>query len=168
MVVGLACWALYVWQARSHPHAYNSGANPPSDVRLVAGDTYWISIHGGVARVAEFGIDPTALQCTAVRTGAGPSALRLVTETSDTKENDRIASFVSAITGPAQIRCDGIGAVFVDNAAEAPYDWSGLWLVLTSLTLAVGLPLSLSALRRASVPAESVADAGEDEYDEVE
>lgn len=165
VLVGLACWALYVKQSRSQPHAYSHGANPPSYVRLLAGQTYWISVRGGVARVAELGIDPTALHCTAARTGETPGAVQLVTETSDTKENDRIASFVSTVSGQVQIRCDGIGAVYVDNAADAPYDWSGFWLVLTSITLAVGLPLTLSFLRRVSVNGASFAL---DDDDEVE
>ena len=170
VLIGLACWALYVQRSHSEPHAYSHGTNPPSHVRLVAGDTYQISIHGGVRREQQLGLDPAALQCTAARSGQVPGALRLaVVEQRDSKANDQIASFVSAISGAVQVQCTGIGAVYVDDAADAPFDWSGTWLVLASLALLIGLPLTLSVLRGTTRRgAADSADRPVGEYDQVE
>jgi hypothetical protein len=151
VIAGLAFWALYVTQSGSERHSYTRGGSPPPTVRLVQGHTYWIAIPGGVAEEARRGIDPAALQCTAARPGQAPGALNIAPEQRDSKAIDRIASFVSGINGTVQVQCTGLGTVYVDNAADASFDWSGLWLVLASLALVVGLPLTLSALRGAGL-----------------
>jgi hypothetical protein len=168
LLVGVACWALFAAQSRSEHHAYNSGTNPPEVVRVVAGQTYAIAIHGGVAREAQLGLDPAALRCTATQPGNAPGALRLTTENGDTKANDQIASFVSRISGDVQVRCDRIGAVYVDDAAGSSFDWSGLWLVLASIALVIGLPLTLSLVRGRRLRAADSADRPVREDDEVE
>jgi hypothetical protein len=149
VIAGLACWALYVRATNTEHHSYAHGGNPPAYVRLELGATYGIAIHGGVTREAELGLAPGTLQCTAARRGESPGPLDVTAENTDTKATDRIGTFVSAIAGDVRLECSGIGAVFVDNAADAPYDWSGGWLVLASILLAIGLPLALSGLRRA-------------------
>lgn len=166
VIVGVACWVLFVLQSRSEQHAFNGGANPRDFVRVAAGRTYAIAIHGGVRRLTQLGLNPEQLRCTAAPRGGAPQVLRLTTETSDTKANNQIATFVAGVSGDVQVRCSGIGAVYVDNAEDSPFDWSGLWLVLASLTLVVGLPLMLSALRSTTRRADS-ADRPVREYDEV-
>jgi hypothetical protein len=163
VVAGLAMWALYVKQSRSESHAYSHDGRPPGYVRLVAGDTYSIAIHGGVAREAELGLDPAALQCTAAHPGEAPGALQLDAHDGNTKATNEIATFASDISGQVHIECAQIGAVYVDDASDAPFDWSGVWLVLTSLALVIGVPLTLSALRGTTVS----AGFGR-EHDEVE
>jgi hypothetical protein len=163
VVAGLAMWALYVKQSRSESHAYSHDGTPPNYVRLVAGDTYSIAIHGGVAREAELGLDPAVLQCTAARSGEAPGSLQLDAHDANTKATDEIASFVSEVSGEVHIECAQVGAVYVDDAADAPFDWSGVWLVFASLALVIGLPLTVSALRGTTVSAGSGA-----EYYEVE
>jgi hypothetical protein len=169
VIVGIVCWALYVKQSHSQAHAYSHGANPPSYVRLVAGHTYQISIHDGVRRETELGVDPAALQCTAARPGQAPGPLRLTVEdSSTTKATNQIASFVSSITGSVQVQCAGFPAVYVDDAADASYDWSGAWLVLASLALLAGLPLTLSLLRKMSLPREESLLGPPGEYDHIQ
>jgi hypothetical protein len=164
LIAGLASWAFFVQRSNTEPHSYSRGGKPPSSVRLVAGDTYSIAIHGGVDREVQLGLSPSALQCTAALAGQAPGALELVVEQQDTKATDKIASFVSAISGVVQVQCTGIGRVYVDDAADATFDWSGVWLVLASLALAIGVPLMLSALR--GPVRSSVRAGGED--DEVQ
>jgi hypothetical protein len=159
VIAGLASWALYVNQAGSERHSYSRGANPPTYVRLVAGNSYSIAIHGGVDREVQLGVDPSTLLCTAALPNQSPGALDVVTEQQDSKATDRIATFVSAISGSVQIQCNGIGAVYVDDAADAPFDVSGVWLVLASLALLIGLPLTLSGLRRPTVAPSALPDA---------
>ena len=155
IVLGLGSWSLYVRQSGNEPHAYARAGDPPTYVQLKAGETYLISIRGGINRELALGVDPSALQCTAARPGQSRGALRLEAYEPGTKAMDAIASFASAITGSVHLECAGIGPVFVDDAEDSPFDWSGLWLVLTSIALAAGLPLTLSGLRRATAaPAE--------------
>jgi hypothetical protein len=148
ILVGLACWALYVNAANGERHSYARGGNPPTYARLESGRTYGIAIRGGVGREVQLGLNPQSVRCTAARPGEAPGALDVTAETSDTKMINQIASFVSDINGLVSVQCAGIGPVYVDNAADAPFDWSGVWLVLASLALVVGLPLALSGLRR--------------------
>jgi hypothetical protein len=147
-LAGLVCWALYVRAANTEQHSYAHGGNPPAYVRLEPGTTYGIAISGGVHREIGLGFAPGTLQCTAARAGQAPGPLEVTAETTDTKATDRIGSFVSAISGDVRVQCTGIGPVFIDNAAGASYDWSGVWIVLASVLLAIGLPLTLSGLRR--------------------
>lgn len=160
VVAGLAFWALYVHESGSEKHSYTSGGNPPATVRLVAGHTYGIAIHGGVNRELQLGIVPNQLRCTAALPDGLTRGLALTAEQVGTKATDRIASFTSSVSGDVQVRCAVIGAVYIDNSVDASYDWSGLFLVLTSIALLIGLPLTLSALRRLSrdpsSPAENV------------
>jgi hypothetical protein len=157
---GLAAWALYVQRSGNEPHAYARGGAPPAYVQVHAGKTYRIAVRGGVAAEARAGIAGQSLVCTASRPGAGPGQLNLTYEAADTKATDDIASFVAATTGPLHVQCNGLGTVFVANADNSPFDWSGLWLVLASLGLVVGTPLVLSLLREAGrgSPDGSVAD----------
>jgi hypothetical protein len=160
VLAGLASWALYAVAARTEPHAYARGEAPPATARLVQGHTYWISIPGGVRSEARLGLDPSALQCTAAAAGRSPGALKVTPQAADTKATDQIASFVAGFSGSARIECSGIGAVYVDNAADAAFDWSGFWLVLASALLVVGLPLTLAGLR--SLGRGSGGDPGSD------
>jgi hypothetical protein len=148
ILAGLGCWALYVKDSGGgEHHSYNRAGRPPAYVELVAGKVYHLAVHGGVAREAELGVSPGALQCTAARPGQAATALEVTADKADTKATNQIGSFVSALSGRVHVECTGIGTVYVDDAADAAFDRSGVWLVLASVTLAVGLPLALSGLR---------------------
>ena len=153
VIAGLVCWALYVRATNSEHHAYAHGGNPPTYVRIEPGVTYGIAISGGVKREVALGLPPGTLQCTAAAQGQAPGPLQVTpeeqgTDVKDIKATDRIGFFTADRGGLVHITCSGIGPVFIDNATDAPYDWSGVWLVLASVLLAVGLPLTLSGLRR--------------------
>jgi hypothetical protein len=146
-LLGLVFWALHSVQAGSARHSFAGLANPPQYVRLIAGHRYWISIHGGVQREAELGVSPGALECTAAGQGQAPVALTITAERADTKAINQIASFTPTFSGYVQVQCGGIGLVYVDDAADASFDWSGAWLVLACVCLLIGLPAVLSGLR---------------------
>jgi hypothetical protein len=146
---GLAAWALYVQGSRDEPHAYARGGNPPAYVQVEIGKTYRIAVRGGVPAETRAGVAPDALTCTAARPGESPGMLNLTDENADTKATNDIASFTAAFTGRLHVECSGLGPVFVDNAADSAFDWSGVWLVLASLALVIGTPLVLSLLRGA-------------------
>lgn len=160
VLLGLASWALYAATSSGRPQAYSHGGQPRQYVRLVAGDTYRIAIPGGVQRAQALGVVVDKLRCTAARPGQAAAVLRMSAESTDTTAINDIASFVSPLTGPVHVECAGLGTVFVANAADARFDWSGVWLVLASAALLVGLPLVLSGLRAATTrpAAEEPAD----------
>ncbi len=147
VLAGFASWALYAVQSGTETHSYASGGAPPAFVQVTAGHTYRVSISGGVKREAEFGVQASTLQCTAAAPGQAPGALPVTAEPTGTKATNQIGSFVATFSGRVHIACDRVGPVYVDNAADAGYDWSGLWLVLASLALVIGIPLTLSGLR---------------------
>jgi hypothetical protein len=145
------CWILYGLSAGSTNRPYHPDGPPPSVVRLVAGQSYWLAVPDGVRAVRAAGADPARLSCTATRSGEDPGPLAVtgvVDSNGDTKFTDRIGSFVAARGGAVHVACQGIGAVYVESSDGGAFDWSGVWLVLASLGLVVGAPLLLSALRR--------------------
>lgn len=147
ILLGLAAWALYAVQSGREPHAYTAGGDPPNYVKVAAGHTYRLAIPGGVKREIALGVQPSTLQCTAAAPGQAPGALPVTAAQTDTKATDEIGSFVSTVTATVHIECDRVGAVYVDNASDSAFDWSGVWLVLAALALVIGIPLTLSALR---------------------
>lgn len=149
VVGGLAAWALYVQASGNESTAFARDAKPPEFVQVRAGQEYRIAVPGGVATEAGAGISPESLSCFAAQPGKAPGQLTIIYENADTKATNDIASFVSAVNGRLHVTCTGLGTVFVANAEDTPYDWSGLWLVLASLALLIGTPLALSQLRGA-------------------
>jgi hypothetical protein len=155
VLLGLAAWALFALQNARERHSYAHGLVPPAYVELHAGKTYSLAIPGGVHGEENLGLDPAKLSCTAARPGQEPAGLSVTPEHSDTKAIQQIGSFTPGFSGSAHVECTGIGVVFVDDADNASFDWSGLWLIVASAALVVGLPLTLSGLRRprAAAPA---------------
>jgi hypothetical protein len=155
VLLGLAAWALFALQNGRERHSYTHGQVPPAYVALHAGKTYSLAIPGGVSGEETLGLDPAKLTCTAARPGQASAELTVTPEHNDTKAIQQIGSFTAGFSGSAHVECNGIGLVYVDNADNASFDWSGLWLIVASAALVVGLPLTLSGLRRprAAAPA---------------
>jgi len=157
IVIGLAAWALYgVSSGRENTVQHPNGAAAPTLVRLTAGHQYWLAVPGGVDSVRAAGVDPTKLACFAAAPQSRPDTGLAVTgvvdtSTGDTKFVDRIGSFYAARSGRFHVTCTGLGTVFVANAADAGFEWSGFWLLLASGALLVGFALFLSGLRQAGI-----------------
>lgn len=147
VIGGLAAWALYVQTSRNEPTAYAREGKPPAYVQVRAGEDYRIAVPGGVATEAQAGIAPESLRCLAAQPGKTAGALNIIYENADTKATNDIASFVAAVSGRLHVTCIGLGTVYVSNAENVPFDWSGVWLVLASLALLIGTALVLSLLR---------------------
>jgi hypothetical protein len=147
VLAGTACWALYGLQAGREHRAYAHGGPPPAYVQLTEGHTYWLSVPGGVRHLDEVGVQVSSLQCTAAEPGQTPGALSVTPQTKGTKATDEIASFFSGVTGNLHIECAGVGTVFVSGGAADGFDWAGLWLILASVLLVIGIPLTLSGRR---------------------
>lgn len=161
VLAGTACWALYAVQAGRERRAYAHGGAPPASVQLSAGHTYWLSVPGGVRHLDAIGVQVSSLQCTAAAAGQTPAALQITAQGKDTKATDEIASFFSGITGRVHVECAGVGAVFVSGGGAEGLDWSGLWLILASVLLVIGIPLTLSGRR--SLPSRPGRDVHDDD-----
>jgi hypothetical protein len=161
LAVGVLCWLSSRLAARTENHAYSTGAMPPTSVHVTAGRTYHLAYPGGVAALEGQGIDPGSLQCQWSQAGGSRHTLSLVTEPPTTLARNVVASFQADTTGAIHVACDALGAMFVDDADDAKGDPSGWFLLVATLLLTAGVPLTLSGLRGAG-PA-SAGPAGEDE-----
>src|SRR5215471_12295728 len=115
-------------------HSYNSGAVPPDTVKLTQGRTYQISVPGGRKALASRGISTSVGQCS------------VTPLSSDVRPTNTIATFVSPVSGLVHLDCGPWGAVYVDNADNAGWDYAGLFLLLTAICLTLAVALGLSAL----------------------
>lgn len=148
VVLGAACWVLHGVQAGYERHSYAPGRPPPTYVQVRTGHTYRISLPGGVATEAERGVSGKALRCTLAAPGSGPGALTITPLQAASRATDQIASFAAPASGRVHVACSGLGPLYIDDAADSTFDWSGLLLVLAAIMLAIGVPLTLAALRR--------------------
>lgn len=153
-VVGLLLWIGSQLVATGGEHSWDRDATAPSTYEFVAGETYGISIHGGVDALQRRGVVLSTLSCTFTPVGGGARQLALTLESDGTRALNQLASFIAPAGGRAAVQCVGAGAVFVDDAADAGFDYPGLMLLLGIGLLVVGVPLLLSAvrLRRLSPP----------------
>jgi hypothetical protein len=169
VLLGLLAWALSGLAGGKENHSFRANGRPPATVHVTEGRTYWLAVPGGVRRLNDAGVVPSALTCTV--TGSGQTTGKLAVSpvvgsgSLDTKFVNRIASFVPDSTGRVHIDCAGVGTPYVENADDTAFDWSGLLLVLAAGLLVVGVPLLLSGLRR-SAPTPLPVGAGQ--QDEVE
>lgn len=153
VVLGLLLWLGYRLAEGSEGHAYVEGATPPSDYALTAGDTYSISVPGGVDR-ADF---PAVLSCSVTPAGGESATVEVTREGDGSRALNQIGRFVAPTSGRAAVSCSTLPPVFVDDADDTGLDLAGLCLVLACLALAVGLPLLLSSLRTSSSGSDSAS-----------
>lgn len=165
LLAGIVFAGLYRITAGTEAHAFAPGAVPPATVRVTSGDQYLISVPGGVAALQRRGTNPSTLTCQWSAPGAASRALEIQAAGAGTKATNAVASFTAPVTGAVHVDCTGWGAVFVDDADNAPGDLSGLYLVLCVFAFTLGAGLALSALRARFVAAHpaSARPAGDDE-----
>jgi hypothetical protein len=147
LVVGLGLWVVSRLLSGTEPHSYAGGV-APATVDLVRGDSYALAIRGGVPAEQHSFVSPASLRCSASSASRGAVRLAVRPESADTKAINQIGTFFAPMTGRFHVQCVGLSDVFVDDAANAPGDTAGLVLVLAVFALAIGAPLTLSAVRR--------------------
>lgn len=145
VLLGVAAFGLYGFTSDREPHSF-AGAKPPASVLLQRGNTYSIGVPDGVRAEKAAGLDPGTLACT-LTSGGRELSINLLADQADTKTTTQIATFVSPVSGRATVSCPGLRQVYVDNAEDAPFDLAGMWLLVAMTSLAIGIPLALSALR---------------------
>ena len=159
VVLGAGLWLVFRLVAGTEAHAYSDGP-PPESVQIIKGHTYTLAIRGGVLAAQNLGVSPSTLRCTAASPQIGVRPLRVSPEASDTKAVNQIATFTAPVTGRVHVTCAGLGTVFVDDAVNASADHAGLALLLATIALTVGIPLTLSAVRSSRL--------GQDKHDQAE
>lgn len=154
VVLGAGLWLVFRLVAGTEPHAYADGP-PPEFVQLTDGHTYTLAIRGGVIAAQNLGVSPSTLRCNASSPQIGVRPLKVSAEASDTKAVNQIGTFTAPVTGRVRVSCAGLGTVFVDDASNASADHAGLALLLATIALTVGVPLTLSAVRSSAATRRS-------------
>jgi len=146
LLAGVLFAGLYRVADGIEKHSYNSGAVPPQTVQLTSGRQYEISVPGGRKALETRGIAVTASQCSLTPDGSGPVPVTVTLISTDVRPTNALATFVSPVSGRAHLDCGAWGAVYVDDSDDSGWDYSGLFIVLTTIFLTLGVALGLSAL----------------------
>jgi hypothetical protein len=168
LVSGLIFAALFRIVSGTEHHAYSSGAVPPASAHLTAGNTYLLSVPGGVHALQKRGVDVTTAQCSWSVGGSASQALTATAAGASTKATNAVASFIAPYTGDIHVDCSGWGAMYIDDADDTPADTAGWFLVLATVALTLGAGLAVSAARTAWNRAAGSAGGAPGEDDEVE
>jgi hypothetical protein len=131
--------------ANAQDHAYDPGAQPDTTYQLTQGETYQLSSRGGVAELKDAGVLGTeaSLDCTATGTDGVGHPLNVTDTRDDVRDLHVFAEFVAPASGQFQLACQGVAAVFVDDADSAQPDLAAL---LVLLSWVVGLIGTVSVL----------------------
>lgn len=149
LLLGVGLAAAYRVISGTEHQAFSIGAVPPASSHVTEGKTYQLSIPGGVSALKKRGLNVSTPQCEWSADGSGSQVLQAAASGPDTKAINTVATFVSPITGAIHVDCAGWGAMYVDDADNAPADVAGWFLILAVIALAVGAGLGISALRMA-------------------
>lgn len=133
---------------RGQHHAYDRGALPPPTVHLTTGVQYKLSVPGGPAALRAAGLLSDNNKPYCMRTINGSAAQQVPLE--QTRDDDRtlnvFATFRSTVTGDFHITCQGITAVFVDDADNAGFDYAGLLVLVSTVLGVIGVGLTASGV----------------------
>lgn len=166
-LLGLVCAGLYRVIIGTEHHAYATSAVAPDTVHLTTGQTYQLSVPGGVHALQKRGADVSTARCS-YRVGGGPlRELQVQASGPGTKATNTVGTFVAQETGDTHIDCFGWTPLFVDDSDDAATDVAGGLLVLGVILLTAGLGLGLSALRAAGGDADESAWAARED-DEIQ
>ena len=107
------------------------------------------------------------VQCTFSQDGGAASTLGITTLT-DSRTVHAFATFVGPVTGKISIACNGVPALFVDDADDVSSDPAALFVLLATICLTLGTALALSQLYRrakaapeAHLPADQLPASGQ-------
>jgi hypothetical protein len=155
LLVGVALAAGYRVVSGTQRQAFSVGAVPPSSSRVTEGKTYQLAVPGGVTALQKHRVNVTTPQCEWSLGGSGNQLLQVTASGPNTKAINVVGTFVSPVTGDIHVDCAGWGAMYIDDADNAPADVAGWLLVLAVLALGFGAGLGVSALRMAGDDAAS-------------
>ena len=159
LLIGFLSLGLWRVISGSEHQAFAVGATPAESYQVKAGDSYSLAVPGGVSALVKHGIPKIpaqngtthGLSCEWSVNGSANQALSISIESLDTKATNTVAHFISPVSGPISVTCDGWGRVFVPDARSGSGDASGWFLLLSIITLTAGAVLALSAGYAASL-----------------
>jgi hypothetical protein len=149
VVLGVALWAAYRLTAGTEKHAYSPNAIPPDFASVTANQSYKLSYPGGVRALTDQGLDPRVLTCTWSSPAGAKQTLNVEGYRPDVESRNEVGVFEGPTTGKIQILCDGLGAMFVDDADNVAFDPAGWFLVASTIVLTIGVALTMRVLRGA-------------------
>lgn len=145
----------------SEKHSFNSGAIPPTTFALTLGHNYEISVPGGRKSLDRRGVSTAAGRCFWSLGSGNQQALTIKLISADVRPTHAVASFDAPASGRIHIDCSDWGAVYVDDADNTGWDYAGLFLLLTTICLTLGVILAISALYEHSVSRRTPGDDDE-------
>jgi hypothetical protein len=159
LMLGLVCWGLSRFASAAEHHAFSTGS-APSTFAVTNGNTYALSVRGGVPELSRHGQQVSGARCEWSTAQSAPQLLQVSADVDSSKPTNVVATFTAPTTGRIAITCAGWGPVFVDDADGSSADVAGWLLVVAVISLIVGVGLALSALRSWSLSrADSSASA---------
>jgi hypothetical protein len=162
IVAGLLFAALYRIVGATEHHSFTAGAVAPSSAHVTIDHDYTLSLPGGVKGLQADHVDVNTAHCEWSVGGAGSQALTVTVAGAGTKATNVVATFVAPYTGDIHVDCLGWGPMFIDDADDAQGDRAGWLLLLTTITLTVGVALGLAVLRSAGADSERAAREDEE------
>jgi len=127
--------------ANGQRHAYDPGATPPKTYRLTAGKTYQLSSTEGIARLTGRGLLGAGVtpSCFSSTPDGARQPLTIVSTKDDVRVLQVFATFQVPRSGVLAVHCDGISAVFVDDADDSSTDYAALLTMSTTLLGLLGV-----------------------------
>lgn len=145
IALAIVFFVLYAFANRTETHSFNAGHSPPHTVRVTQGKQYEISTPDGVPGLVKRGLDPSAVTCTYQTPGGTSAPLSVSSLGSSTRATHAVATFTAPMTGEIQVQCQPlIRGTFVDDADDGAADPAGLFMLLGTISLGLGVPLGLS------------------------
>jgi hypothetical protein len=164
IVAALLLGALFRILSGTEHHAYAAGALAPDSTHVTAGETYTLSVPGGVKALMSRGVAVNAAQCEWSVDGSASQALTVAAAGQGTKAVNVVGTFVAPYTGNLHVDCLGWGPMFLDDAAGSAPDYAGWLLLLATISLTLGIALGVASVR--AIGTDSKRAARED--DEIE
>ena len=160
LVFAIVCSGGYRLASADEHHSFAASGVPPATSRVTAGATYLLAVPGGMATLARAGLGAAHLQCQWSAPGSGAQFLAVTPLDPGTKATDAVATFLGPYSGPVSVNCLGWGAMFVDDADDAPTDYAGMLLLLATIGFTLAVPFLLAGARNRR---RSAWPPGEDE-----
>lgn len=137
-ILGLAGW--WGFSGTQH-HSYDSQSSTDDVLRLSKGQTYIVSVPGGISVLQQRGITLSS-QCELL-VGSTLTQISITAYTADSRTVNAVGTFVAPASGSAQLRCTGLSSVWVDDSDNSAFDFSGLCLLIAIFTGALALVIRL-------------------------
>ena len=128
--------------APGRDHAYDPGATPPSTYRLTAGRDYQLSTATELT-ILRRTVNLAELACVSATGSAEPVPVSVVGTADDDRAQHVFATVQVARSGPQHVTCNGVSEVFIDNADDASFDYTGLTVLLATVIGVLGVVVAV-------------------------